>query len=67
MADEDSEDFVEIARVNGKTCKFEASDLEDGEKYFFRIKAFNSSGTSGGSAELDKAVVASKLGKIPLW
>ncbi len=63
MATGDRKDFVEVARVDGKTCRFDATDLQDGQKYNFHVKARNSAGNSDGSAQLDKPVIASKIGK----
>ena len=63
MATGDSKDFIEVATVNGKMCTFDATDLKDGQKYNFRIKACNSSGISNGSTKLDKPVLASSFGK----
>ena len=63
MAKGDSKHFTEVARVDGGTCKFDATELKDGEMYNFRIKAQNPAGTSAGSAQLDKPVIASAVGK----
>ena len=46
MAEGNSKNFVQVAKVDGGTCKFEATGLKDGEKYNFRIKAQNGAGTS---------------------
>ena len=59
MAEGDSKDFTEVARVDGGTCKFNATGLKDGEKYNFRIKAQNPAGTSAGGAQLEFPVTAS--------
>ncbi len=64
MAVGDRSEFVEIARVDGRTCKFDAIDLKDGQRYNFRVKARNSVGSSEGAAQLDRPVVASKIGKL---
>ena len=59
-----SNDFQEIGKVEGNTlCTFDATGLKEGQKYNFRIKSQNRSGTSSGYATLDKPVVASKFGK----
>ena len=58
-----SKDFTEVARIDGGTCKFDATGLKDGEKYNFRVKSVNPAGTSVGSAQLDKPVIASEVGK----
>ena len=58
----DSTNFTEVGRLDGKQCKFKATCLEPGQKYYFRIKAYNQSGTSSG-ATLDRPVVASPIGK----
>ena len=63
MAEGDSKNFVEVAKVDGGTCTFDATGLKDGEKYNFRIKAQNQTGTSERSAQLDKPATASALGK----
>ena len=57
MAIGHSKEFVEIDRVDGKTHNFSAAGLKSGQKYNFRIKSENSSGTSSG-AQLEKAVAA---------
>ncbi len=62
MATGDSGDFVPIATVDSGQCGFEAAGLQNGEKYRFRLKARNQSGTSSGVA-LQDPVVASPLGK----
>ena len=61
-----SGDFKEVATLDGKQCSYEVANLKDGQKYNFRIKARNQSGTSEGVV-LDKPVVASPLGKGCLW
>lgn len=61
VAKEGSNDFAEIAKVSKNTCHFDATGLEDGQKYNFRIKAQNQCGTSSGTA-LDKPIIASPLG-----
>ena len=63
MSKDDSNDFTEVARVDGRTCKFDATELKDGEMYNFRVKSLNQAGISTGSAQLDKPVIASAVGK----
>ena len=63
MAEGDSGNFVEVAKVDGGTCKFDATGLKDGQRYNFRIKAENRAGTSERCAQLDKPATASALGK----
>ena len=63
MAEGDSENFVEVAKVNGYTCKFEVTNLQDGQKYNFRVKGENRAGTSERCAQLDKPAIASAVGK----
>ena len=63
MAEGDSNNFVEVAKVDGGTCKFDATGLKDGEKYNFRVRAENGAGTSGRCAQLDKPATASAVGK----
>ena len=60
-----SNDFQEIGQVEGNTlCTFDATGLKEGQKYNFRIKSQNRTGTSSGYATLDKSVVASEFGKV---
>ena len=63
MAEDDSKDFTEVGRVDGGTCKFDAIGLQDGQKYNFQVKAENQTGTSEGSVQLGKPVIASEVGK----
>ena len=63
MAEGDSKNFVEVAKVDGGKCKFDATGLKEGEKYNFRIKAQNQAGTSDRCAQLDNPVTASAVGK----
>ena len=63
MAKGDNKDFTEVARVDGGTCKFDATGLKDGEKYNFRVKSLNQAGISTGFAQLDKPIIASAVGK----
>ena len=63
MAEGDSKNFVEVAKVDGGTCTFDATGLKDGEKYNFRVKAQNQAGNSERSAQLDKLATASAFGK----
>ena len=63
MAEGDSKTFIEVAKVDGGKCKFDATGLKDGEKYNFCIKAQNQAGTSERFAQLDKPVTASAVGK----
>ena len=58
MAEGDSKNFVQVAKVDGGTCKFDATGLKDGEKYNFRIKAQNGAGSSN-CAQLESPVTAS--------
>ena len=58
-----NKDFTEVARVDSGTCKFDATGLKDGEKYNFRVKSVNRADSSVGSAQLDKPVIASAVGK----
>ena len=67
IAEGNSKDFSEIAIVDKKTCTFKATDLEEGMKYDFCVKAQNSSGNSSGFAQLHKPVFASSLGKLSYW
>ena len=63
MAEGDSKNFVQMAKVDGGTCTFDTFGLKDGEKYNFRIKAQNQAGTSERYAQLEKPVTASAVGK----
>ena len=53
----DSIDFMEIGRVEANALSFDATGLNIGQKYNFRIKAHNSEGASDG-VQLEKAVAA---------
>ena len=59
MAPGSSVDFVEIATIDGNTCKYEATELRDGQMYNFRIKAQNCAGISREGAKLNEPVTAS--------
>ena len=59
MAPGNSIDFVEIATIDGNTCKYEATELRDGQIYNFRIKAQNCAGISRDGAKLNEPVTAS--------
>ena len=59
MAPGSSTDFVEIATIDGNTCKYEATELRDGQIYNFRIKAQNCAGISRDGAKLNEPVTAS--------
>ena len=63
IAKGDNKDFTEVARVDSGTCKFDATGLKDGEMYNFRVKSLNQAGISTGSAQLDKPVIASAVGR----
>ena len=63
MAEGDSKNFVEVAKVDAEKYKFDATGLKEGERYNFRIKAQNQAGTSERFAQLDKPVTASAVGK----
>ena len=52
-----SNEFEEFAKVVCDTLTYEATGLKNGQKYNFRIKAENCSGSSSG-VQLEKAVVA---------
>ena len=58
MAEGDSKNFVEVVKVDGGICKFDATGLKDGQKYNFRVKAKNGAGTSN-STQLKSPVTAS--------
>ena len=62
MSTGDGNDFVEVGKVDGMTCSFDAEGLQEGQKYNFRVKAENQSGTSIGT-QLDKGVTATAIGK----
>ena len=53
-----NDEFKQIGRVDGNTCYFDAVSLTNGEKYSFRIRTQNPSGTSEGFAQLDEPVTA---------
>ena len=58
MTTGDADDFKQVGRVDGNTCHFDATGLQNGEKYNFRIRTQNPSGTSEGFAQLDSPVIA---------
>ena len=58
MANGDTREFKRVGRVDGNTCNFDVTGLKDGQKYNFRIKAQNPSGTSDGCAQLDSWMIA---------
>ena len=59
MATGVKDNFVEVARVDGNTCNYEATGLKDNKKYNFRIRPYNASGISKAFAQLDEPVIAS--------
>lgn len=66
MATGVKDNFVEISRVDGNTCSFEATGLKDNKKYNFRIRTHNAAGTSSAFAQLDEPVIASpSIGRFP--
>ncbi len=69
MAPGNSIDFVEFAKVDGKTTEFEAKDLREGQSYNFRVRAQNSIGISVNGTKLPEPVTASpSFGKpAVLW
>ena len=54
-----SVDFVEIAKVDGGCCQFDAQDLREGQMYNFRVRAQNTAGVSVNGAKLIEPVTAS--------
>ena len=58
MAEGDSKNYVEVAKVDGGICKFEAIELKDGQKYNFRVSAKNGAGKSN-STQLKSPVTVS--------
>ena len=58
MTTGDADDFKQVGRVDGNTCHFDVAGLQNGEKYNFRIRTQNPSGTSEGFAQQDFPVIA---------
>ncbi len=58
MAPEGSTDFQQVGRVDGSTCDYDVTDVQDGVRYKFRIRTQNPSGISAGCAELANAVMS---------
>ena len=59
MATGVKDNFMEIDRVDGNTCNFEAAGLKDNKKYNFRIRPYNAAGISNAFVRLDEPVIAS--------